>query len=408
MENYPEMQFSEVVKDIPEASSIYINNIVSAKKRRGDIVTVLSLGEAFFEIPSFPFDEDEIGRGYHYSDSRGVPELRKCIAAYCKDCYDAVVDSDNEVLISAGSKPLIYMAFRVLLNPGDEVLIQEPAWLSYREEIKLAYGIPRFIPYDCSIEEYGKYCTEKTKVVVICNPNNPAGITYTKEDLLTLYKICRPKGIYILVDEAYSDFVSNGAFTSMASLVPEKDGIIVTNSLSKSLGISGWRLGYAISSPDVIFQLLKLNQHLITCPSTLLSLHVAKHFDELIRETTPQARALVEKRKAVTEYMHQIGLQCLKGSATFYIFMNIGDYGYSSVELSLYLLMRYGISIVPGVAYGQSTERFVRIAVGTESLEKIKESLLTIKKVIETNEYDKSIINRELSELHLSRFALSS
>lgn len=404
MQNYPKIQLSEKVNSIPEALSVYMNNVVYAMRRRGDDIKVLSLGEALFDIPMFPFEEIDFKKGYHYSESRGTPELRAIVSEYYGEKYNAPVDSDNEILISAGSKPLIYMAFQSVLNTGDEVLIHEPAWLSYPEEIKLANGMPKFIPYDCPVEEFEHYFTDKTRMLVICNPNNPAGKMYSRADLEKLYAICRPKGIYILADEAYSDFVINGEFTSMANIVPDKDGIIVVNSLSKNLGISGWRLGYVISSPDVIYNVLKLNQHLITCPATILSLYVSRFFNDIVEVTLPQAKAIVEKRKAVTDYMEKIGLEYLEGSATFYIFMSIGSYKYSSMELGLYLLTKYGISVVPGLAYGQSTERFVRIGVGAETLDDIKDCLKTIKNVIENNEYDDDFVESALKGLNMNPF----
>ena len=169
------MQLSEKVSSIPEALSVYMNNVVYAMKRRGNVIRVLSLGEAFFDIPVFSFENINFKKGYHYSESRGLPELRDIVAGYYENKYHARVNADNEILISAGSKPLIYMAFQSVLNAGDEVLIHEPAWLSYPEEIKLANGVPRFIPYHCPVEKFEEYFTEKTKMVVICNPNNPAG-----------------------------------------------------------------------------------------------------------------------------------------------------------------------------------------------------------------------------------------
>lgn len=404
MSGNPKMQLSEKVSAIPEALSIYMNNVVYAMKRRGTSIKTLSLGEAFFDIPMFPFEEIDFKQGYHYSESKGIPELRKIVANYYLDRYNAPVDAENEILISAGSKPLVYMAFQAVLNPGDEVLIHEPAWLSYPEEIKLANGVPKFIPYDCPVENFEEYFTSKTRMIVICNPNNPAGRIYSKSDLEKLYSMCRPKGIYVFVDEAYSDFVNGDRFASMVNIVPDKDGIIVVNSLSKNLGISGWRIGYVISSPEVLYNILKLNQHLITCPTTLLSLYVAHYFNDIVKVTLPQALEVVEKRRKVTDYMKEIGLKPLEGSATFYIFMSIGNYTHSSMELGLYLLMKYGISVVPGSAYGQSTERFIRIGVGAETVDEIKECLDTIKRVIEANEYDDEFVESELKNLKMKRF----
>lgn len=398
------MQLSDKVNSIPEALSVYINNVVYEMKRRGDRIYVLSLGEAYFDIPMFSFDNIDFKKGYHYSESRGLFELRQIIANYYNTRYKAKVDADNELIISAGSKPLIYMALQAVLNDDDEVLIHEPAWLSYPEEIKLAGGVPKFIPYNYSVDKFEQFITKKTKMIIICNPNNPAGKVYSREELEKLYEMCRPRGIYILVDEAYSDFLTKDNFVSMASIVFDKDGIIVVNSLSKNMGISGWRVGYAISSKDVIYNILKLNQHLITCPATILLLYLTEYFDDILRITLPQARDVVEKRAEIETYCRNIGLEPLEGGATFYLFVNIGNYRYSSLDLALYLLLKYHIAVVPGLAYGTSTSRFIRIGVGAESTGDLKASLDKIKEVIIHDEFDTEFVDEKLKELGMNRF----
>lgn len=154
MMSLPKLQISEKVKDIPEALSIYMNTLVYNMRRRGESVTTLSLGEAYFDIPRFDFNGIDFTKGYHYSESQGLPELRVKIADYYNRVYGAQIDADKNVIISAGSKPLIFMAMQAVLNPGDEVLVHEPAWLSYPEEAKLADAIPRYIPYDCEPESF--------------------------------------------------------------------------------------------------------------------------------------------------------------------------------------------------------------------------------------------------------------
>lgn len=406
MSNKPFMQISDQVKNIPEALSVYMNNIVYKLKRDGMAIVTLSLGEAFFDVPFFGFDGLDITKGYHYSESLGIPELRDKIAKYYYSQYNAAVDSESEILISAGSKPLVYMALQSILNPGDEVLIHEPAWLSYPEQIKLANGIPRFIPYDCQVKDFTKYLSKKTRILILNNPNNPAGRVYSDEDLLMLYKEFRPRGIYIIVDEAYSDFLAHEEFCSIVNVVPDKDGIIVVNSLSKNLGMSGWRVGYVISTPEIIYNILKLNQHLITCASTILLMYLAKYFDSILEHTLPQAKAVTTKRNEIESYVRSIGLETLGGSSTFYMFVNIGGYNFSSLDLSLYLLFKYHIAVVPGSAYGKSTERFIRIGVGVETNEVIMRAIDRIKDVIENQEYDDVFVESELKRIQVRKFSI--
>jgi aspartate aminotransferase/aminotransferase len=377
--NQKPMPFNPVVEKMIEATSIYINQLVYDLKRQGADVTTLSLGEAFFDIPLFDITKIDVARGFHYSESQGLPELRDKIAGYYRDHYDAPVDGKSQVLISAGSKPIIFMAMMTALSPEDEVLIYEPTWLSYAEQARLCGAVPIFLPFDSPVEELSSHFTDRTRMVILCNPNNPAGRIYSAAELRRVYEVCRPRGIYVLVDEAYSDFVLDEPFASMANVVPDLDGVIVVNSLSKNMGISGWRIGYAIAAAGFIKNLLKLNQHIITCGPTLLLQYCNHYFDDIIAVTLPQVQLVVEKRRRVAAMMDELGIDRLPGSATFYFFVNIGEFPGNSTEFALRLLREKHIAVVPGVAYGASTDRFVRMSIGCESEERIWEALQVIK-----------------------------
>lgn len=387
---------SDRVDSIPEALSIYINQIVYDLTRQNYDITTLSLGESFFDIPFFGFDKINVEKGYHYSDSQGIPELRLKISKYYSKLYNASVNHNEEILITAGSKVAIYMAMISLANPGDEILIHEPAWLSYPEQAKLAGLNPKFIPFDCPVEEFVNYYSSKTKILVICNPNNPSGRLYTGEELKKIYDTAVSRNIYVLVDEAYSDFVIDSGFRSMTEIVPSKKGIIVVNSLSKNFGMSGWRIGYVIANKNEINALLKVNQHLITCAPTLLLLYLSRYFDDILKVTIPQVKEVVNKRNRVLSMMKTIGLDYLDGGTTFYFFVNIGKFPGSSLELSLHLLLNFNISVSPGSAYGENTDRFIRISIGTESEERIYIALQAINDVLHEGNFDRNKLNSEL------------
>lgn len=399
-ENLPPMQIGSVVSEIPEAESIFINQMVYDLTRSGEDVTCLSLGEAFFDIPLFDVKALDITKSYHYSDSRGLPELRDKIAEFYTRHYNAPVDGDKEILISAGSKPIIFMALLTALNTDDEILIHEPAWVSYQEQARLARVVPKFIPYDCPCADFARYITPKTKMVIINNPNNPAGKLYSREELTTVYEICRSRGIYLMVDEAYSDFVINQGFISLAEIVPDKDGIIIVNSLSKNMGISGWRIGYAISSPTFIDMLLKVNQHVITCAPTILLQYVAKYFDDLLKITLPQVEEVVHRRERVGKMMDRLGIERLDGGTTFYFFAGIGNFPGTSRDFALWLLLDKKIAVVPGSAYGDSTDRFVRVSIGTESEERIWDALNHISALGGTNQFDHEALARRVERFN--------
>lgn len=376
------MILSKVVDEIPPAMSVKFNMLVYDLQRRGKDITVLSLGEAFFKLPEFDFKKLPFEKGYHYSSSWGLPELRKKISKYYRR-YGVESDPGKEILISAGSKVIIYMVLLSIVDPGDEVIIFEPAWVSYTEQVKLCYGQPVTIPYYEKINNLGKYITSKTKVIIINNPNNPSGKVYSKSELQKIYDLAEKHRLYILSDEAYSDFVCREPFFSMGAFDKNKKRTFVINSVSKCLGVSGWRIGYVIGNEEYMKGILKVNQHLITCPTTLIELCLVKYFDKIVEKTIPQIKDVLKRRDQMAQYMDKIDLKYLPGSGTFYFMVSIEGSKLRSEEFALKLLIEYSVSTVPGLGYGKSVDKFLRISVGTESVERIKAGLSTIKKLVD-------------------------
>ncbi|GEK15076.1 pyridoxal phosphate-dependent aminotransferase [Aliivibrio fischeri] len=364
------------LENIAPAKSIVINQKVYEKRRNGQDVTVLSLGEAYFSIPDFGFNELDHNVGYHYSDSQGMPELRDRIEEYYKYNNNISVSKDN-IIISAGSKALTLNYMLGILNSNDEVLLHEPAWLSYEDQAKLCDATVTYIPYKEEISSFEKYFTDKTKLIVINNPNNPSGLIYKHEELRRLIELANINGIYVLVDEAYSDFISD-SFKSAAEWINEFDNLCVINSMSKNFGMSGWRIGYAIANDKIIKSLTVLNQHTITCAPTILQMYFSKYMKEIYNICKPQLRELINKRKKVESLLHKYDIPYLEGSATFYFFIDISKSKYSGDDLSVILMDEHSIATVPGSAYGKTTGKFLRVSIGTESFEKIDNALKII------------------------------
>lgn len=383
---FPRREFlkpSKVVESSIQALSIKYNTMVYEMQENGEDVIVLSLGEAFFEIPLYSFDDLPFPKLYHYSNSKGIPELRRKISNYFSDNYGVDFDPNTEIIITAGSKISIYMTLMALLNPGDEVMIHEPAWVSFPEQVKLAYGIPIQIPYTTSIFEFEKYVSNKTKMIIVNNPNNPTGRVFNLQEMSYLYELAKKYSLFILSDEAYSDFVINqDEFISFGHLDIEKKHTVIVNSISKNFGISGWRLGYLITNRELVNQILKINQHLITCPATILEYYIVKHFDEIISITKPQILQIVQKRKIIKDYMDSIQLKYLYGIATFYFFVSIEPSKLSSEEFCYTLLQNFKISTAPGIGYGKTCDKFIRVAIGSESVDRIRKGLDKIKELI--------------------------
>lgn len=374
---------SRHILDINEAISIKYNNLVYEMKESGEDVIVLSLGEAFFDIPLYSFSELPTPDIFHYGHSRGLLPLRELLADYYKSQYDVNVDSSSEIMITAGSKAAIYMVFASILSPGDEVLVYEPAWVSYTEQIKLCFGVPVGIPVGIPVNQFEYYITDKTRAIIINNPNNPCGRAYSRGELSALVELAKKHDIFLISDEAYSDFCSFGEFISAGVFDVEKDNVILCNSMSKNYGMSGWRLGYVIAAKSFISEILKVNQHLITCPANILQLYMAKYFHKILEITKPQIKTLLQLRRDVSIYIDSIGLKKLPGESTFYFFISIEPSRLSSEKFCEKLISDHLVSAVPGIGYGISCDKFIRISVGSEVISRLKMGLDRIKKLIE-------------------------
>ena len=358
------------------ALSVAMNQLLYEIRDRGGDVCALSLGEAFFHIPLLSFDALDWERGFHYSDSRGVIELRKAISNMYSSKYQVPVDGQSEVLVTSGSKIAIFMVLKAILSSGDVVSVFEPAWVSYREQILMAGGVPEFVAFEKSFQGSIRF-DPRTKIVILNNPNNPSGRNYNDKELLRIKSACDEVGAVLLIDEAYSDFVPELNFFSGRRL---GDDVVIVNSLSKNLGMSGWRLGYVIANSALIDKLLRFQQNLVTCAPTLLQLYVAKYLDELLDVTKSQIVATLERREETKRFLESHGIRTLEGDATFYLFAEADGFGWSGnvTDFAVHALINRGVSVVPGIAYGMNTSRYIRISVGAEPLERIKGAILQL------------------------------
>ncbi len=368
---------------VAPALSIRYNNLVYEMKARGEDVIVLSLGEAFFDIPMFGLEDLPMPDGYHYSHSRGVPELRRRLAAYYGERYGVPVDPEREIVVTAGSKIAIHMSLMAILSPGDEVLVLEPAWVSYTEQVRLCHAVPVMVPHDRSVFKLDGLVTPRTRAIIVNNPNNPSGKVLSLGELEHLHALAERNGLFLLSDEAYSEFVPEGAFVSCGRLDPAKAHTIVCNSMSKNHGMSGWRIGYVIGRPALIDEVLKINQHLVTCAPTILQHYLERHFERLLEITRPQIGEVVRRRRELTGYLDALGMPYLPGDSTFYIFVSIARSGASSEAFCTRLLAEHRVSTVPGIGYGPSCDGFIRVSVGTESMERTRRGIGLIHRLVE-------------------------
>ena len=284
-----------------EAMSIKINEIVYRKISKGEKVITLSLGEGFFHLPEFKITEKLNMKGAHYVDSRGVLELRKNFHHFSKTSSYAV-NADN-ILITSGSKLGIFQCLKALLNAGDEVLLIEPTWLSYEAQCELANLSVTRIPQNIPLEEVDKFISKKTKGIILNNPNNPSGLIYPKDPVKKLKALCEKTGITLFLDEAYVDFIiPEYKSKDLDEIEDLNKHIVIVNSFSKSFGLSGWRVGYLITSADNIKKIVPYNQHLATCAPAILQYLLIENFEKLIDTCVPQAIQMTKKAIRVREY----------------------------------------------------------------------------------------------------------
>lgn len=372
----------EVVK-VNEASSVKLNNKVYDLKNKGENIITLSLGEAFFKLPKFSLRNLPHNKLNHYSHSRGLISLRRKISDYYYKNFDYRFDPETEILITAGSKAAVFLSLKSILNPGDEVIILEPFWVSFSEQIKLCGAVPISVPHFVSIYDVKRYLSKKTKAIIINSPNNPSGKIYSFEELDYLYELSVANNIFCISDEAYSDFMpKDKKFLTLGNFEEKKKNLIITNSLSKNFSLSGWRIGYVIANKNLIFQMLKLNQHLITCAPTILQYYLVENFSKLEKITKNQIELILKKREKIKNYLIKKKIDFLKGDSTFYFFLSIKPSKLSSEKFQEKILKKFKVAIVSGSGYGNSCRKFIRLSFGTESLKRIFAGIDKIKKLI--------------------------
>ncbi|MCX5243615.1 pyridoxal phosphate-dependent aminotransferase [Streptomyces prunicolor] len=368
---------------LSEASSIRLNNRIYEMQAAGMDVITLSLGEAFFDIPVPSFEGLPSAKIHHYSHSRGVPLLREKLAKYQQASSGAPVDPEREIMVTAGSKAAIVMAFTALLEPGDEVIIPEPMWVSYPDQVRIARGVPVMTPWYETVEGLASYITPRTRAIVVNNPHNPSGRRLDADALRALHELADRHGLFLIADEAYHEFVANGStFVSALEHDPGKRHTIVCNSMSKNYGISGWRIGYMIANAQLTDQIIKLQQHMVTCAPTILCYYLAENFETIIERTRPQIQRVVGARNRMAALLAEQGVECLDGDSTFYLFASLGESRLNSEYFAERLLHQHGVGVVPGIGYGPSCDRFVRISVGTESDERLVQGISALASLV--------------------------
>lgn len=343
----------------------------------------LGVGEPDFDTPWRVRDEAiyslEKGRTF-YTSNAGLKELKVEIANYLDRRYDLHYDYKSEMLITVGGSEAIDIALRAMLDPGDEVLIPQPSYVSYLPCTVLANGTPVVInlkeenQFRLTPEELEAAITDKTKILIMPFPNNPTGAVMEREDLEKIAEVVKKHDLYVLSDEIYSELTYLEQHVSIASLLGMKERTVLINGFSKSHAMTGWRLGYACAPEVIIQQMLKIHQFAIMCAPTTsqyAAVEAIKNCDEDVAMMREQYDA---RRRYLLKRFREMGLQCFEPFGAFYIFPSIKEFGMTSDEFATRLLKEQKVAVVPGTAFGDCGEGFLRISYAY-SLENLRTAL---------------------------------
>jgi len=301
-----------------------------------------------------------------YTSNKGLLELREEIAIYMKKHIGLGYSPDSEILVTVGVSEAVDLALRAIIEPGDEVLVPEPSYVSYSPGASLAYGVP--VPVETFDEdEYRvrpdmleKAITPRSKVLILTYPNNPTGGIMRYDDLMKLVDIIIKNDLIVISDEIYSELTYNGPHVSIASLPGMKDRTIVFNGFSKAFAMTGWRIGYACGHPDLIAAMTKIHQYTIMCAPIMGQ----KAAIEALRHGEHEMRKMVEnynyRRKMMVAGFNEIGMECFEPRGAFYTFPSIEKTGMSSEDFSENLLKEEKVAVVPGNAFGKIGKGHVR------------------------------------------------
>ncbi len=343
----------------------------------------LGVGEPDFETPWHIRDEGihslEKGRTFYTSNS-GLIELRKEICDYQKRKQNIEYHPTEEVIITVGGSEAIDIGLRAMLNPGDEVLIPQPSYVSYEPCTILAGGTPVIInlkaenEFRLSAAELEEAITDKTKLLILPFPNNPTGAIMEREDLEAIAEIIIKHDIYVMSDEIYSELTYKGKHVSIATLPGMKERTILINGFSKAYAMTGWRLGYACGPKDIIQQMTKIHQFAIMCAPTVsqyAAIEALKNGDEDVAE---MCTSYNQRRKFLMDAFRKMGLSCFEPFGAFYVFPCIKEFGMTSDVFATRFLEEEKVAVVPGTAFGDCGEGFLRISYAY-SMERLQEAM---------------------------------
>jgi len=322
-----------------------------------------------------------------YTSNQGLPELRKAISDYWFERRGIRYDYRREILITVGVSEALDLLMRAVLSPGDEVIMAEPSYVSYQPTVLLAGGVPRTVPttledgFQLKAAAIEKVITDRTKVILLCSPNNPTGVTLQREVLADIARLAVKYDLLVVADEIYCELVYDEDYVSISQMPGMVDRVIVLNGFSKAFAMTGWRLGYAMGREDVIAAMNKIHQYTMLCASITSQKAALEALRNGQRDREDMHQQYSERRRLIVHGLNEMGLDCLLPQGAFYVFPSIRATGLDSETFCERLLKEEKVAVVPGTAFGASGEGFVRCSYAA-SIAEIQEALTRMERFV--------------------------
>ena len=378
-----------LTREIQESKPFGLRKFFDLLNGMSDVVA-LTVGEPDFVTPWHirvaGIESLEKGKTY-YTSNAGLPALREEIAAYLNRRFGLTYDPQNEVVVTVGGSEAIDLTMRALLEPGDEVIIPQPSFVCYGPICEMAHGKPVYIPtkeenqFKLTVDELKAAITPKTKLLVLPFPGNPTGAIMTREDLEPIAALLQGTDIMVLSDEIYGELTYGRTHVSPASLPGMWERTILASGFSKTYAMTGWRMGYLTAPAPLAKQMLKIHQYAIMCAPTtsqFAAMEALKNGDEDIEMMRSEYN---RRRRYLVNGLHALGIDCFMPEGSFYVFPNISKFGMTSEAFCETLMYDYKLALVPGSAFGECGEGFVRISYAY-SVEHISQALDRLEKFI--------------------------
>lgn len=370
---------SSRVKSVPASGIRKFFDIVSQME---DVIS-LGVGEPDFVTP-WRIREAAIysmEKGYtHYTSNYGLIELRNMVAQYIERKHGIRYDPATQILITVGVSEGIDIALRAILELGDEVIIPEPCFVAYKPCVVFAGGVPVTIDtgpdteFTPTAEQIEKAVTPKTRAIMLCFPNNPTGAIMSREVLQDIVDIAKKHDLYIISDEVYDKLIYGAKHTCVAALEGAYDRTIYLNGFSKACAMTGWRIGYAATNPELLEAMMKIHQYIIMCAPITAQMGAIEALKNGESDMDEMVRQYDRRRRLIVDALNKMGLECFEPKGAFYTFPSIKSTGLSSEEFAERLLNEEKVAVVPGNAFGESGEGYVRCCYAT-SLQEIQQAM---------------------------------